>query len=110
MVLTVQTRQLLQSSRKEQLQKFDPLPAGAQTPEHGFIQSLFKESYGIIITSQSDQRVVQFDGRREVFEAIDFEIIVNHRHCLKMRVQARIDTAPGVVAQAAPHYAAHERV
>src|SRR5437764_14399254 len=86
-VLTVQTRQLLKSGRKEQLQKFDPLPAGTQTVERGFLQSLVKEITGIIITSQSNQRVVQFDGGREVFEGIDFEIIVNHRHCFKVRVQ-----------------------
>src|SRR5437764_11739244 len=84
-VLTVQTRQLLQSGRKEQLQKFDPLPAGAQTVERGVLQSLAKESYGIVITSESDQRIVQFDGGREVFEAIDFEIIINLRHCFKVR-------------------------
>src|SRR5437764_15378623 len=85
-VLTVQTRQLLQSGRKEQLQKLDPLPACTQTVERGFLQSVIKESYGIIITSQSDQCVVQFDVGREVFEALDFMPIVNLRHCFKVRV------------------------
>ena len=91
----------------EHLNELDQLARAAQAILHRREEPLAEQVPGVLMAAETNQGIVEFDGRTQVVNASDM-ILGGRGQGLEMPLQVAVEAAPGVGVQTVPGDTAHD--